>query len=89
MGCEMTVYQVGHHFADLAAAIAAAETAHQLLTHATRGLEIHSVHDAEEKMKQYFEALVWRQLGNPGQGFFEKLFAIGVRTHEREPVKAA
>jgi hypothetical protein len=84
----MTVYQLGHHFADLAAAIAAAETTHQLLTHATRGLEIHAVHNTEEKMKQYFEALVGGQLGNSGQGFFEKLFAIGVRAHEREAVKA-
>jgi hypothetical protein len=77
----MTVYQVRHHFADFAAAIAAAETTHQLVTHLTRGLEIHVVHDTKEKMKQHIHCLVGRQLGNPGQGFFEKQFAFGVRAH--------
>ncbi|MGH7958676.1 MAG: hypothetical protein ACREH8_16950, partial [Opitutaceae bacterium] len=75
---EMAVHQFGHHAANLAAAIATTEAVRQLFAHLSRGLKIHSVQNTQEELQQNLEPLGWWQLGNAGQGFLEKLFAIGV-----------
>jgi hypothetical protein len=77
----MAVYEVGHHSADLAAAISSAEAVREFVTHLSRRLQIHSVDHAEKEVEQNVKPFGGRQFSNAGQSILEKLFAIGVEAH--------
>ena len=79
----MAVHEVGHHPAEFAAAIAAAEAVDEFVAHLSRRREVHAIQHAEKIVEQNIEALVWREFADAGQGVFKHRIAVGVCTHGR------